>query len=119
MQMPYAQPDGFLAIPPSGKGSAVLGLHAWWGLNDTMRAFCTRLAESGFVAFAPDLYHGKVADNIADAEILSGALFGNPNQAKADIADATTFLNERAGQADRSLAVIGFSLGAYFALNLS
>jgi dienelactone hydrolase len=54
--MPHAQPDGFLAIPPTGKGSAVLVLHAWWGLNDTMRAFCTRLAESGFVAFAPDLY---------------------------------------------------------------
>jgi len=115
--MPYAQPDGFLAIPPSGKGSAVLVLHAWWGLNDTMRAFCTRLAESGFVAFAPDLYHGKVADNIADAETLSNAL--DTNEAKADIADATMFLYERAAQADRDLAVIGFSLGAYYALDLS
>ena len=115
--MPYTQPDGYLAIPPTGKGSAVLVLHAWWGLNDIMRAFCTRLAESGFVAFAPDLYHGKVADNIADAKTLSNAL--DSNQAKADIADATTFLNERAGQADRGLAVIGFSLGAYLALELS
>jgi carboxymethylenebutenolidase len=117
MQMPYAQPDGYFAIPPTGTGSAVLVLHAWWGLNDTMRAFCTRLAESGFVAFAPDLYHGKVADNIADAETLSHAL--DTNQAKADIADATMFLNERAGQTDHGLAVIGFSLGAYYALDLS
>ena len=117
--MQYVQPDGYLATPPTGKGSAVLVLHAWWGLNDTMRAFCTRLAESGFVAFAPDLYHGKVADNIADAETLGAALDGNSNQAKADIADATTFLNEHAGQADRGLAVIGFSLGAYYALDLS
>src|SRR3989337_4491988 len=101
MQMPYAQPDGFLAIPPSGKGSAVLVLHAWWGLNDTMRAFCTRLAESGFVAFAPDLYHAKVADNIADAETLSNDM--DTNEAKADIADATTFLYERAAQPDRDL----------------
>jgi carboxymethylenebutenolidase len=30
----------------------VLVLHAWWGLNDTMKAFCNRLAESGFTAFA-------------------------------------------------------------------
>lgn len=51
--MPYTQPDGYLAIPPAGKGNAVLALHAWWGLNDTMKAFCTRLAEVGFVAFAP------------------------------------------------------------------
>ena len=117
--MPHTQPDGYLAIPPTGKGNGVLVLHAWWGLNDTLKAFCTRLAESGFVAFAPDLYQGKVADTIADAETLRDVLDGNPNQARADIADATTFLNERAGQADRGLAVIGFSLGAYFALELS
>ena len=117
--MPHTQPDGYLAIPPTGKGNAVLVLHAWWGLNDTMKAICTQLAESGFVAFAPDLYHGRIADNIADAEILSDELFGNSNQAKADIADATTFLNERAGQTDRGLAVIGFSMGAFYALELS
>jgi carboxymethylenebutenolidase len=115
--MPNTQPAGYIAIPPTGKGSPVLVLHAWWGLNDTMKALCTRLAESGFVTFAPDLYHGKVADNIADAKILCNAL--DANQAKADIADAARFLNERAGQAGHGLAVIGFSLGAYFALDLS
>jgi carboxymethylenebutenolidase len=115
--MQNIQPDGYLAIPPTGKGNAVLVLHAWWGLNDTMKSFCRRLAESGFVAFAPDLYHGKIADNIADAENLSSAL--DTNYAKADIAEATTFLNEHASQADRGLAVIGFSLGAYYALELS
>ena len=117
--MSHTQPDGYLAMPPTGKGNAVLVLHAWWGLNDTVKAFCTRLAESGFVAFAPDLYHGKVADNIADAETLGKALDTNHLQAKADIADATMFLNERVGQADRGLAVIGFSLGAYYALDLA
>jgi len=117
--MTHSQPQGFLAVPPSGKGPGVLVLHAWWGLNDTMKAFCTRLAQSGFVAFAPDLYHGKVADNIADAETLGNALDANHLQAKAEIAEATLFLNERVGQADRGLAVIGFSLGAYYALNLA
>jgi carboxymethylenebutenolidase len=84
-----------------------------------MKTFCTRLAECGFVAFAPDLYHGKVADNIADAETLGKALDTNHLQAKADIVNATMFLNERVGQADRGLAVIGFSLGAYYALDLA
>jgi carboxymethylenebutenolidase len=115
--MPHAQPDGYLAVPPTGDGRAVLVLHAWWGLNDAMKAFCARLAESGFVAFAPDLYRGKLADSIADAKTLSSAL--DADQAKADIANATVFLQERAGQANRGLAVIGFSLGAYFALELS
>jgi carboxymethylenebutenolidase len=117
--MTHPQPQGFLAVPPTGKGPGVLVLHAWWGLNDTMRAVCTRLAEAGFVAFAPDLYHGKVADTIADAETLGKALDANHLQAKADIADATLFLNQRVGHAEGGLAVIGFSLGAYYALDLS
>ncbi len=117
--MTYPRPLGFLAVPPAGNGHGVLVLHAWWGLNDTIKAFCMRLAESGFVAFAPDLYHGKVADNIADAEILGKALDSNHLQAKAEIANATLFLNERVGQADCCLAVIGFSLGAYYALDLA
>ena len=117
--MTQSQPQGFLAVPPAGKGPGVLVLHAWWGLNDTIKAFCTRLAESGFVVFAPDLYHGKVADTIPDAETLGKALDGNHIQARAEIAEATMFLNERADQSDRGLAVIGFSLGAYYALDLA
>jgi carboxymethylenebutenolidase len=118
--MPQTQPEGFLAVPPSSpssKDSPVLVLHPWWGLNDATRAFCTRLAESGFVAFAPDLFHGKVADNIADAETLTRA--HDSKRAKADIADATKFLLEHAGQTGQGLTVIGFSFGAYYALEHS
>ncbi len=117
--MTDSQPQGFLAVPPTGKGPAVLVLHAWWGLNDTIKAICNRLAESGFVAFAPDLYHGQVAVTIPEAETLGSALDANHLQAKAEIAEATLFLGERAGQAGRGLAVICFSLGAYYALDLA
>jgi carboxymethylenebutenolidase len=115
----YTQADGYLAIPPTGKGPGVLVLHAWWGLNDTMKVFCNKLAESGFVAFAPDLYHGQIADNITDAEALGSALDENYLQAKAEIAEAAKFLTERVGQDNREMAVIGFSLGAYYALDLA
>ncbi len=117
--MSRSQPKGFLAAPATGTGPGVLVLHAWWGLNDTMRAICTRLADSGFVAFAPDLYHGKVADTIADAESLARALGANHVQAEAELAEATKFLDERAEQTGRGLAVIGFSLGANYALDLA
>ncbi len=117
--MAHPQPDGFLAVPPTGKGPGVLVLHAWWGLNDTIKAFCTRLAEAGFVAFAPDLYHGKVAKTIPDAEALGKALDANYLQARAEVADAARFLDERAWQVGRGLAVMGFSLGASYALELS
>jgi len=114
-----SQPEGFLAIPSSGNGPSLLVLHAWWGLNDTIKAFCIRLAAAGYVVFAPDLYHGKIADTIAEAEALAQALDAKQWQAKADIADAVTFLVQRAGQAEGGIAVIGFSLGAYYALQLS
>lgn len=117
--MPSQQPDGYLALPPAGSGPGVLFLHAWWGLNDTVKAICDRLAEAGFVVFAPDLYHGKIADTIPEAEALGSALDANHLQAKAEIAEAARFLDERSGQPERGLAVIAFSLGAYYALHLA
>jgi len=112
-------PRGYLALPERGVGPGVLVLHAWWGLNDTIRAVCTRLADAGFVAFAPDLYHGTVADTIAEAKLLATALATNHLHATAEIAAAARFLSERAGQAAHGLAVLGLSLGANYALDLA
>jgi carboxymethylenebutenolidase len=117
--MSPAQPEGHLVMPTTGKGNPVLVFHAWWGLNDTIKAVCKRLADSGFIACAPDLYHGKITDQIAEAERLGAALDANGNQARADVAAATTFLKNHAGSNDSGMAMIGFSLGAYYALDLS
>jgi len=111
-----AKPAGYLATPPSGKGQGVLVLHAWWGLNADTKAFCSRLAKSGYVAFAPDLYRGKVAKTIPEAEALLKALNSKQGQAKKDIANAANFLAYRT---KRPFAVIGFSMGANYALELS
>jgi carboxymethylenebutenolidase len=109
--------QGYLAVPESGKGPGVLVLHPWWGLNDTMKELCDRLAGEGFIACAPDLYHGQVAVTIEEAEVLSSKL--DPEQAKADIAEAVKLLWERANPEGQGLGVMGFSLGAYFALGLA
>jgi carboxymethylenebutenolidase len=114
-----SSPDGYLAVPDNDKGSPVLVLHAWWGLNDTIKAFCDRLAEAGFVAFAADLYHGEVTDQISEAEKLAPALDENVDQARADLAEAVKFLQEHPTTDASDIAVIGFSLGAYYALELS
>lgn len=114
--MTLAQPDGFHTNPTTSN-NPVLVLHAWWGLNDTMKAFCMRLAKSGFNVFAPDLYHGKVTDSVAEAEILSDSL--EIDRARADLADSIMFLNEHSRETHAGFAVVGFSLGAYFALDLS
>src|SRR5687767_12740056 len=115
--MTESQPQGFLAMPQKGAGDGVLVLHAWWGLNDTIKDFCNRLADSGFVAFAPDLYQGQVATTIEEAESRVKALDGA--QAEAEVAEAFRYLREQVGASGRGLAVIGFSLGASFALDLA
>jgi carboxymethylenebutenolidase len=112
-------PEGYFALPASGDGRAVLVLHPWWGLNETIRAFCRRLAGAGFVAFAPDLFHGKVTDQIDEAETLAKANFQRSDEVKAEVAAAARFLHVRAEQADAGIATIGFSLGASYALDLS
>jgi carboxymethylenebutenolidase len=117
--MANPQTQGFFAIPSTGEGPAVLVLHPWWGLNDTIRRFCMRLADAGFVALAPDLYHGKIAATIPEAEALASALDSNHVQAEAEIAQAEKFLHEHAAGDGQGLAVIGFSMGAYYALDLS
>jgi carboxymethylenebutenolidase len=88
-------------------------------LNNTIKDVCQRLADAGYVAFAPDLYHGKVADSIEAAEALAGALDENFQQAKAEIAQAAEFLRNRSGVGQQGIAVIGFSLGAFYALDLA
>lgn len=90
--MSLPQPDGYLALPDGGKGDPVLVLHAWWGLNNTIKDFTHRLAQAGFTAFAPDLYHGDVTDSIAEAEALGATLDENVDRARNDLATAVAFL---------------------------
>jgi len=117
--MSQQRPEGYLALPSTGQGDPVLVLHAWWGVNETIKGLCQRLADAGFVALALDLYHGKIARTIPEAEALGGALDANFQQARAEIAEAAAFLSRCAGSSGRGLAVVAFSLGAYYAVDLS
>lgn len=115
--MKLSHPEGHLAAPPSGMGPGILVLHAWWGLSDTIKDVCNKLSEQGFVAFAPDLYEGKLASTIKEAEILSDEL--DSQQAMSIVRHAVDFLSNHDQVGEGGLGVIGFSLGAYFAINLS
>ena len=41
----------------------MLVLQEWWGLVPQIKRVCDRLAGEGFVALAPDLYHGEIAEH--------------------------------------------------------
>lgn len=102
---------GYLA---DGGGPPVLVLHAWWGLVPTVTDVCDRLSDAGFTAFGPDLYDGRTATTVEAATQLSGAL--DPGAATARVASAD---RELRSQAPGPLSVVGFSLGASFALDLA
>ena len=115
--------SAYLAVPEQGSGPGVLVLHAWWGLTEPFQRVCDRLAEAGFVAFAPDLYHGKTAATVEEAEALGAALDQDVEGWRADIVGAVQFLRQHAATnsaASRGkLAVVGFSLGGGYALGMS
>ena len=53
-----ARCQGYLAQSGAG-GPGVIVLQEWWGLVDQIKRVADRFAEAGFVALAPDLYHGQ------------------------------------------------------------
>ncbi len=108
---------GHLAVPTGGKGPGVLVLHAWWGLNEFAKQFCDRLAADGFVAFAPDLYHGEIAATIDEAEHLSSEL--KLEIASKEMVGSVEYLHGHSAVNKPALGVIGFSLGAFLALWLA
>jgi len=93
----------------AGEGRpAVLVLHEWWGVNTQICGVVDRLAREGYVAFAPDLYRGKVAETPEQAQELVAA--GDKAQWIADLERAASALRPR------KLGIVGFSLGGAFAL---
>jgi carboxymethylenebutenolidase len=103
--------NAYLASPANG-GPGVLVLHAWWGLNPFFKQVCDQLADQGFTALAPDLYQGRVAKTIDEAKALleqrdDGLMKDTVIAAKNRLAS----LNP-----GKPIAVIGFSMGAAWAL---
>ncbi len=115
--------SGYLAAPEHGGGPGVLVLHAWWGLTEPFRQICDRLAEAGFVALAPDLYHGKTATTVEEAQALGEALDRDVERVRSDIAGAVQVLRQHTAthlaNGRGKLALVGFSLGGAYALDMS
>jgi carboxymethylenebutenolidase len=107
--------QGYLAVPEEGTGIPVVVIQEWWGLVPHIREVCDRLAAEGFVALAPDLFHGEVASEPDEAGKLMMAL--NIEQAARDMSGAVDKASEVAGS-DR-VGVTGFCMGGGLALVLA
>jgi carboxymethylenebutenolidase len=109
-----------MAVPEQGNGARVLVLHAWWGLTSDVTDVCDRLAGAGFVALAPSLYpDGATAVTINEAEVLRDAHDEAAAEVEAVVQAAVEQLRAVPAVTGARIGVIGFSLGAYWALKLS
>src|SRR2546421_9789424 len=89
--------SAYLAVPEHGSGPGVVVLHAWWGLTQPFRQVCDRLGEAGFVALAPDLYHGKTTAAGEEAPALSAAPDQGVGRGRGDIEAAGEVLRQHQG----------------------
>src|SRR5580692_5189424 len=108
---------GYLAVPPAGAAPGpwhgVVVIHEAFGLNDDIRNKADQFAAHGYLALAPDLYHGKswvrcVVGAARQLRARSGSAFDTLEAARRYLAGRDDCTG-RTG-------VIGFCLGGGFAL---
>jgi carboxymethylenebutenolidase len=100
---------GYLA---GTSGPGVIVIQEWWGLVPHITDIADRFAAEGFVALAPDMYHGEATDE----PDLAGKLLMSMNLATAgkDLSGAVDLLQERTGRT--KVGVTGFCMGGGLAL---
>ena len=109
--------DGYVATPPSGKGPGVIVIQEWWGLNDQVKGVADMFAREGFVALAPDFYHGKGAKigEPNDAQKLMMEFF-QANTAAQDAKSAAEYLSKHPAVTSNKVGAIGFCMGGFVAI---
>ena len=106
--------EGYLATPAAGaaRGPAVVVIQEWWGLVPHIEELADRLAAQGYLALAPDLYHGVSTTEPDEAgKLMMGLAM---DQAARDIAGAAGYLVRDRGAT--SVGCVGFCMGGSLAL---
>jgi carboxymethylenebutenolidase len=106
---------GYLATPESGSGPGVVVIQEWWGLVPHIEDVCDRFAAEGFVALAPDLFHGETTVEPDEAAKLMMAL--NLDKAAKDMGGAVDLVLDQGEGA--GIGVAGFCMGGGLALLLA
>jgi carboxymethylenebutenolidase len=108
--------EGYLALPASGSGPGVLVVQEWWGLVPHIKRVCDRLAGEGFVALAPDLYHGDIAEHteMDKANTLMQTL--PMDRAARDMGGAVDYLLAHDAVQGDKIGVMGFCMGGMLTL---
>ncbi|HEX8559600.1 MAG TPA: dienelactone hydrolase family protein [Pyrinomonadaceae bacterium] len=105
---------GYLALPESGRGPGVVVIQEWWGLVPHIKDVADRFAREGFVALAPDLYHGDVARSPDEAGKLMMAL--DIARTEKDLRGAVRHLLSHEATEGASVGTVGFCMGGVLSL---
>ena len=105
---------GYLAVPESGSGAGVIVLQEWWGLVDHIKEVADRFAAEGYVALAPDLYHGESTTSPDDAGKLMMAL--NIGETEKDLKGAVDHLLSLDECTSSKVGTVGFCMGGQLSL---
>ena len=105
---------GYIALPESGSGPAVIVIQEWWGLVGHITDVVDRFAAAGFVALAPDLYHGQAASEPDEAKKLMMEL--QLDSAGREIVTAAKYLLQMKNVSSTSVGVVGFCMGGSLAI---
>ena len=105
---------GYLALPESGRGPAVIVIQEWWGLVPHIVATVDRFAAAGYVAFAPDFYRGGRTTEPNEAQKMMLGL--KVEQAAKDMAGAAAYLVSRDDVTSDKVGAVGFCMGGGLAL---
>jgi carboxymethylenebutenolidase len=107
--------SGYLVKPPSGSGPGVLVIQEWWGLDSGIKEMTERLGAAGFVALAPDLYHGELAEHTEMDK--AGKLMQSlpPDRAARDMSGAIDYLASNSAVTSKTVGVVGFCMGGMLA----
>ncbi|MFE4108090.1 dienelactone hydrolase family protein [Almyronema epifaneia] len=105
---------GYLALPSAGSGAGIIVIQEWWGLVPHICDLADRFAAAGYVALAPDLYHGQKTTSPDQAEQLMMAL--NIEQTAQDLRQSIEYLLNHEAVTHPRLAVVGFCMGGQLAL---
>ncbi len=109
---------GYLAAPDSaGPHPALVVIQEWWGLNDWVKEQAREFAQHGYVALAPDLYHGEVATDPARARELAQSMA--KERALRDLKAAFDFLAARSDVNRQKIGSIGWCMGGGLSLQLA
>ena len=110
--------NGYLARPAEGGPfPGVVVIQEWWGLNPNICDIANRIAAEGYVALAPDLYHGQITAEPDEAQKIMMGL--EEPSALVDMNGAVAALQARDDVRSDSIGVTGFCLGGGMSLLLA